>query len=48
MSNTESVIDPLYVGQDFDDFLQEEGLAADVEALAIKKVVGVLLESLSL
>jgi hypothetical protein len=28
-----------YIGQDFDDFLQDEGLTADVEALAIEKVV---------
>lgn len=48
MSNTESSIDMHYVGQDFDYFLQEEGLAADVEALAIKKLVVALLESLSL
>ena len=32
-----------YVGQDFDEFLAEEGLAAEVEARAIKKVVVAML-----
>jgi antitoxin HicB len=44
MSSIKSSINADYVGQDFDDFLQQEGLAADVEALAIKKVVVALLE----
>lgn len=44
MPNSKSSINTDYVGQDFDDFLQQEGLAADVEALAIKKVVVALLE----
>jgi hypothetical protein len=42
MPNTPSIINTDYVGQDFDDFLQQEGLAADVKALAIKKVVAAL------
>lgn len=28
-----------YIGSDFDDFLQEEGLLAEVEAVAIKRVI---------
>ena len=36
-------INPNYVGQDFDAFLAEEGIAAEVEARAIKKVVVALL-----
>jgi antitoxin HicB len=44
MPSSKSSINADYVGQDFDDFLQQEGLAADVEALAIKKVVVALLE----
>jgi antitoxin HicB len=32
-----------YVGQDFDEFLAEEGMAAEVEARAIKKVVVAML-----
>jgi DNA-binding Xre family transcriptional regulator len=28
-----------HVGSDFDDFLQEEGILADVEAVAIKRVL---------
>jgi antitoxin HicB len=42
--STRTTIDTKFVGQDFDDFLQQEGLAADVEALAIKKVLVALLE----
>ena len=33
-----------HVGQDFDEFLAEEGIAGEVEARAIKKVVVALLE----
>jgi transcriptional regulator with XRE-family HTH domain len=33
-----------FVGQDFDDFLLEDGIAAEVEAIAIKKVVVALLQ----
>jgi len=36
-------INPDYVGQDFDEFSAEEGLAAEVEARAIKKIVVALL-----
>jgi antitoxin HicB len=32
-----------YVGQDFDEFLAEEGMAAEVETRAIKKVVVAML-----
>jgi len=28
-----------YIGSDFDDFLEEEGLLADAEAFAIKRVI---------
>lgn len=28
-----------YLGSDFDDFLEEEGLLAEVEAVAVKRVV---------
>lgn len=38
------IIDARYVGQDFDAFLAEDGIAAEVEALAIKKVLVALLE----
>jgi transcriptional regulator with XRE-family HTH domain len=34
-----------FVGQDFDDFLHEDGIATEVEAIAIKKVVVALLQS---
>ena len=34
-----------FVGQDFDEFLKEDGIAAEVEARAIKKVVVALLEN---
>jgi antitoxin HicB len=37
------VINAEHVGQDFDEFLAEEGLAAEVEARAIKKVVVAML-----
>ena len=37
-----------YVGQDFDDFLADEGIAAEVEARAIKKIVVALLENMKL
>ena len=28
-----------YIGSDFDDFLREEGILAEVEAVAIKRVI---------
>ena len=37
-----------FIGQDFDEFLEEEGIAAEVEARAIKKVVVALLEGAGL
>jgi antitoxin HicB len=37
-----------HLGQDFDEFLAEEGLAAEVEARAIKKVLVALLQSADL
>ena len=37
-----------FIGQDFDEFLKEEGIAAEVEARAIKKVVVALLEGAGL
>ena len=37
-----SSIDTKFVGQDFDAFLQEEGIALEVEARAIKKVLAAL------
>ena len=37
-------INPEFVGQDFDEFLRQDGIAAEVEARAIKKVVVALLE----
>lgn len=37
-------IRPEFVGQDFDEFLMQEGIAAEVEARAIKKLVVVLLD----
>ena len=41
-------IDIDFVGQDFDAFLADEGIAAEVEARAIKKVVVGLLEGAGL
>jgi antitoxin HicB len=38
------IINSDFVGQDFDAFLADEGLAAEVEARAIKKVVVAMLE----
>lgn len=37
-----------FTGQDFDDFLREDGLAAEVEARAIKKVMVALLQDAGL
>ena len=37
------MIKPEFVGQDFDEFLNESGIAAEVEARAIKKVMVALL-----
>ncbi len=37
-------INPEFVGQDFDEFLRQDGIAAEVEARAIKKVLVALLE----
>lgn len=37
-------INPAFVGQDFDEFLRQDGIAAEVEARAIKKVLVALLE----
>jgi len=37
-------INPEFVGQDFDEFLRQDGIAAEVEARAVKKVVVALLE----
>jgi DNA-binding Xre family transcriptional regulator len=45
MCNTKQPIDTRFVGQDFDEFLREEGIAAEVEAIAIKKAVVALLRS---
>ncbi len=41
-------INPEFVGQDFDEFLAGDGIAAEVEARAIKKVVVALLENAGL
>jgi antitoxin HicB len=41
-------INSKYIGQDFDAFLADEGIAAEVEARAIKKVVVALLESMNM
>ena len=41
-------IRPEHVGQDFDEFLAEEGIAAEVEARAIKKLVVALLSNMGL
>jgi antitoxin HicB len=37
-----------FVGQDFDEFLQQDGIASDVEALAVKKVLIALLEGVGI
>ena len=41
-------IRPEHAGQDFDEFLAEEGIAAEVEARAIKKLVVALLSNTGL
>lgn len=41
-----SSIHPEHVGQDFDEFLVEEGIAAEVEAHAIKRLAAALLGDL--
>lgn len=41
-------IRPEHVGQDFGEFLAEEGIAAEVEARAIKKLVVALLSNMGL
>lgn len=33
-----------YIGSDFDDFLQEEGLLAEAEATAVKRVIAYQIE----
>ena len=35
-----------HIGSNFDDFLEEEGLLADAEALAIKRVIAYQVEEL--
>ena len=35
-----------HIGSDFDDFLAEEGIKAEVEALALKRVVSLQLQSI--
>ncbi|MCL2309837.1 MAG: helix-turn-helix transcriptional regulator [Proteobacteria bacterium] len=45
MRYTKQSIDARFVGQDFDNFLCENDIAAKVEALAIKKVVVALLQN---
>lgn len=35
-----------HLGSDFDDFLEEEGLLAEVEAVAVKRVVAYQIEEL--
>ena len=34
-----------HIGSDFDDFLREEGILEEVEALAIKKVIAAMVEN---
>ena len=41
-------INSKYVGQDFDAFLADEGIATEVEARAIKKVVVAMLQSMNI
>ena len=40
-------INSKFVGQDFDAFLADEGIAAEVEARAIKKVVVAMLSNMN-
>ncbi len=35
-----------YIGSDFDDYLEEEGLLAETEVLAIKRVIAFQIEQL--
>jgi antitoxin HicB len=48
MGNVKKSVRAEYVGQDFDQFLEQDGIAADVEALAIKKVLVALLEGVGM
>ncbi len=48
MSTHKSSIRSEFVGQDFDEFLAQNGIAAEVEARAIKKVVVALLEGVGM
>ena len=48
MSKIKQNVQAEYVGQDFDQFLEQDGIAADVEALAVKKVLVALLEGVGM
>lgn len=48
MSKVKQNVRAEYVGQDFDQFLEQDGIAADVEALAVKKVLVALLEGVGM
>jgi hypothetical protein len=37
-ANSSIRVNQRYVGQDFDEFLDEDGISSEVKALAIKKV----------
>lgn len=39
-----TVLNPKFTGQDFDEFLKQDGIADEVEARAIKKVMVALLQ----
>ena len=45
---TTKPLNPDFVGQDFDEFLAQEGIAAEVEARAIKKVLVFMLTEMAL
>ena len=47
MKNTQALKSE-FTGQDFDEFLREDGIAAEVEARAIKKVMVALLQGAGL
>ncbi len=40
------MVNKMHIGSDFDDFLEEEGLLTETEAVAVKRVIAYQLEQL--
>jgi antitoxin HicB len=45
-SRTESDLNPAHIGSDFEDFLKEEGLFAEVQVLAVKELLAYRIQTL--